>query len=151
MFDFISQYFWIVGLLFLLWCVPECERRAYGLADAGRLSVAEAARVTRFVWLSALGITVTTIVAQFTYAGPRGPCAVYADPLRPQALLAWVVVEVVLLRIGSFAVTRTDRAPPPRRRRFASTQRESDDQLIAALAYARGVLVMPRTFVLVGG
>lgn len=110
MFDFISQYLWVVGLVFLLRCVPECERRAYGLANAGRLSAAEAASLTRFVWLSAGAIAVTTIIAQFTYAGPRGACALYADPLRPQALLAWVVLEIVLLRIGGFVVTRTGRA-----------------------------------------
>lgn len=104
------DYAWIPGLAFIIWCVPRCERRAYGLVGAGLLSTSEAARLTRFLWFSVLAITVAVLTAQFTYAGGVGPCALFADPLRPGALMWWVVVEIVLVRAGSFAVTSAGRA-----------------------------------------
>lgn len=109
MLDLVRQYLWIASLPLVTWYAIQCERRAYGLAGAGLVSDAEAARFTRWVWVSALALMLAVLVPQLTYGGPRGYCAWYSDPLRPGALTGWLLFAGVLLRVGSLVTTPSGR------------------------------------------
>jgi hypothetical protein len=46
-----------------------------------------------------------TALAHVTYRGEHGICALYADPLRPPALIAWTLILGVLVRFGTLGLT----------------------------------------------
>ena len=104
MYDLFKQYYWILLLPFPVLHAVRCEQRAYALAGAGLLSSTEAPRITRIVWLGALSLLAAMFLLQFSYS-PRGVCAWFAEPLRPAALIAWVLIGTYMLRIVSLAVT----------------------------------------------
>ena len=103
--NLLSRYSWIVGVLLLVLYARLMETRARLLVETGRLSLPEAKRLGQLVRYGCALIVFAIALAHITYRGEHGICALYADPLRPPALIAWTLILSVLVRFGTLGLT----------------------------------------------
>jgi hypothetical protein len=103
--NLLSRYSWVVGTLLLWLYIRLMETRAQFLMEADRLSPSEAKRFRQLVLYGGALIVFAVALAHVTYRGEHGICTLYADPLRPPALIAWTLILGVLVRFGTLGLT----------------------------------------------
>src|ERR1041385_6676482 len=104
--NLLSRYSWLLGIVLVALYSRAWHARARLLIAAGRLSAADAARFRRLALFGAGCLIGAVALAQLTFRGAHAVCALYADPLRPPALVAWMLILGVLLRVGTLGLTR---------------------------------------------